>query len=38
MARRTAWREKGRALLVVLMIGLPVGAVAAASIAVATEA
>jgi len=38
MARRTAWREKGRALLVVLMIGLPVGAVATTSIAVATEA
>ena len=38
MARRTAWREKGRALLVVLMIGLPVGAVATTSIAVATAA
>lgn len=37
MARRTAWRERGRATMVVLLIALPVGAVAGASIAASTS-
>ena len=37
MARRTAWRERGRASMVVLLIALPVGAVAGASIAASTS-
>ena len=37
MARRTAWRERGRASMVVLLIALPVGAVAGTSIAASTS-
>ena len=36
MARRTAWRERGRASMVVLLIALPVAGVAGASIAAST--
>jgi putative ABC transport system permease protein len=37
MARRTAWRERGRASMVVLLIALPVAAVAGSSIAGSTD-
>ena len=37
MARRTAWRERGRASMVVLLIAFPVAAVAGSSIAGSTD-